>query len=158
LFSSLSKDIFGQVTTLTTAATLWAAIQEHHASQSCAHVISTRMALATASKGSLTVAEYYTKMKGLADEMASAGRKLDDEEIVSYILTDLDVDYESVVTSVATRVEPITVPKLYAQLVAHEQRVALRGTTAQSSANMAARGGRGGGPPSNSRGRRGRGG
>jgi len=88
------------------------------------------MALATASKGSLTLAEYYTTMKGLADEMVSAGNKLDDEELVSYILTGLDVDYESIVTSVATRMELITIPELYAQLVAHEQRVVLRGTTA----------------------------
>ena len=53
-------------------------------------------------------------MKGLADDMASAVRKLDDEELVSYILTGLDIDYESVVTSVATRVEPITISELYA--------------------------------------------
>jgi hypothetical protein len=72
------------------------------------------MALATALKGSSSMAEYYTKMKGLADDMASAVRKLDDEELVSYILTGLDIDYESVVTSVATRVEPITISELYA--------------------------------------------
>jgi len=114
LFSSLWKEIFGPVSSATTAATLWAAIQEQHASQSRARVISTRMALATALKGSSSMAEYYTKMKGLADDMASAVRKLDDEELVSYILTGLDIDYESVVTSVATRVEPITISELYA--------------------------------------------
>ena len=158
LFSSLSPEIFTQLSTNTTAATLWAAIQGQHASQSRARVISTCMALATATKGSSSVAEYYTKMKGLADEMASAGRKLDDEELVSYILTGLDIDYESVVTVVAARVETITVPELYAQLAAHEQWVALHDATSQSSANMADRGGRGGGSHTNSRGRGGRGG
>ena len=78
------------------------------------------MALATASKGASTVVEYFTKMKGLADEMASAGRKLEDEELVSYILTGLDSDFNSVVSAVVARVEPITVPKLYAQLVSFE--------------------------------------
>jgi hypothetical protein len=34
------------------------------------------MALSTAQKGNSTVAEYYAKMKTLADEMASAGKKL----------------------------------------------------------------------------------
>jgi hypothetical protein len=47
-------------------------------------MISTRMALATASKGNSTIAEYYAKMRGLADEMASAGRRLEDDEMVSY--------------------------------------------------------------------------
>jgi len=60
------------------------------------------------------VAEYFTKMKGLADEMESAGRKLEDEELVSYILTGLDSDFNSVVSTVAARVEPITVSELYA--------------------------------------------
>ena len=60
------------------------------------------------------MAEYFTKMKGLADEMESAGRKLEDEELVSYILTGLDSDFNSVVSTVAARVEPITVSELYA--------------------------------------------
>ena len=65
------------------------------------------MALATASKGTSTIAEYYSKMKALADEMASAGRRLEDDEMVSYILAGLNDDYDSVTTSISNRVEPI---------------------------------------------------
>jgi hypothetical protein len=90
LFTSLSEDTFSQVADATTAAELWAAIQTLQASQSRARIMSTRMALATATKGSSTVAEFFTKMKGLADEMASAGKKLDDDEVVSYILMVLE--------------------------------------------------------------------
>lgn len=158
LFSSLSKEIFSQVASSTTSAKLWAAIHGLQASQSRTRVIATRMALATATKGSSTVAEYFTKMKGLADEMASAGRKLDDEELVSYILTGLGEDFESVVTAVSVRVEPITVQELYAQMVSHEQCKELRDGGSQSSVNSAERGGRGGGRSSNSRGGRGNGG
>jgi hypothetical protein len=89
LFSSLSKEIFAQLSSATTAAELWAAIHAQHASQSRARIISTRMALATATKGASSVAEFYTKMKGLAVDMASAGKKLDDEDLVTYILTGL---------------------------------------------------------------------
>lgn len=158
LFSSLSREIFSQVSSATTAAELWAAVQGLHASQSRARVISTRMALATASKGSLTVAEYFTKMKGLADEMALTGRKLEDEELVSYILTGLDLNFDSVVSAVAARVEPITVAELYSQLVSYEQHLEMKGGGNQSSANLASRGGRGGGSPNNQRGARGGGG
>ena len=52
-------------------------------------------------------------MKTLADEMASAGRKLEDEELVSYILTGLDLDFDPVVSAVTARVEPISVAELY---------------------------------------------
>ena len=76
--------------------------------------MSTRMALTTASKGTSSVAEFFVKMKGLADDMASAGRKLEDEELVSFILTGLGEDFESIVTAMASRVEPISVNELYA--------------------------------------------
>jgi len=87
----LSREIGSQVTAVTTASAAWFAIEALHVSQSRARVISTRMALATASKGTSSINEYSTKMKALADEMASTGKKLEDEELVSYILTVLDL-------------------------------------------------------------------
>jgi hypothetical protein len=78
------------------------------------------MALAMTQKGSSTVAEYITKMKTLADEMASAGKKLDDEELTSYILAGLDSKYNSIVSFIVARVELISFGELYSQLLAHE--------------------------------------
>lgn len=135
-----------------TAAEAWAGIERFFASQSRARLISTRMALATASKGTSTIAEYYAKMKTLADEMASAGRRLEDDEMVSYILTGLDDDFDVVVSAVAARVEPISLGELYTQLISHEQRIELRNGGSQSSANSASRGNRGN-YSNNSRGR-----
>jgi hypothetical protein len=73
ILSSLSKEIFSQVTaSVDSAANAWAAIEALFASQSRARVISTRMALTSATKGSSTIFEYFTKIKALADEMASS--------------------------------------------------------------------------------------
>lgn len=72
---------------MTTAAEAWTAIQALHASQSRARIISTWMALSNASKGASSISDFFTKMKALGDEMAFAGRKLEDEELISYILT-----------------------------------------------------------------------
>jgi hypothetical protein len=93
------------------------------------------MALVTTQKGTMTVAEYVAKMKSLADDMASAGKKLDDEEIASYILASLDYEYNFVVSSIAARVNPISLGELYSQLLAHETRLDLQsqGTGGQSS-------------------------
>lgn len=82
------------------------------ASQSQAHVISTRMALATASMGASSINEYFMKMKALANETTSAGKKLEDEELISYILMGLDLDFNLVVFAVAAQVEPISVGEL----------------------------------------------
>jgi hypothetical protein len=113
LLASLSKEILGQISTEVTASVAWAAIEAMFASQSMACIITTRMALATATKGSSSISEYYSKMKGLADDMASVGKKIKDEELISYMLTGLGEDYDSVISVVATHVEPITVIELY---------------------------------------------
>jgi hypothetical protein len=52
-----------------------------------------RLALSTTQKGASSVTEYFTKMRSLGDEMASAGKPLDDEEMTAYILNGLNSDY-----------------------------------------------------------------
>ena len=65
---------------------------------------------------------------------------------MSYILTGLNLEFNPIVSAIIARVEPITVGELYTQLVSFEQRMELHGGGAQnSSANMAIKGGRGGG-------------
>lgn len=109
LLSNLRLEILAQVSTEVTAATAWATIEGMFASQSRARLISTRIALATASKGTSSISEYFTKMKGLADDMASAGWKLKDEKLVSYILTGLDLEFNPVISAIAAQNEPISV-------------------------------------------------
>jgi hypothetical protein len=75
LLSSVSRDILVQIAALPTAAAVWKYLETSFASQSRARVINTRMALATTQKGSSSMAEYVSKMKTLADEMASTGKK-----------------------------------------------------------------------------------
>lgn len=41
---------------------------------------------------------YFQKMKGLAGQLASAGRPMHEEEILFYVLTGLGPDYDLVVT------------------------------------------------------------
>jgi histone deacetylase 1/2 len=154
IVASLSKDVLKQVATCGTAAALWKTLEEMGASQTQARKVNTHIALATTKKGAMTVDEYIGKMRSLADEMASAGKPLDDEELVSYICTTrcvLDIEFNPVVSAFLARVEPITVTELATQLNAFEQRMDLLHGSSSSSANMASRG-RG-----NDRGNRGRG-
>jgi hypothetical protein len=101
LLTSIFRDVLIQIAALPSATEVWKHIQTSFVSQSRARVINTRMALAMTQKGSSTMAEYISKMKILADEMASAGKKLDDEELTSYILAGLDSEYNSIMSSIA---------------------------------------------------------
>ncbi|WVZ93671.1 hypothetical protein U9M48_039635 [Paspalum notatum var. saurae] len=63
---------------------------------------------------------YVLLPDALPDDMAAAGKPIDDEELVGYILTGLDMDYNPVVSAVLAPVEPISVTELYAQLLSFE--------------------------------------
>jgi hypothetical protein len=124
--ASVSKEILARIATATTAAQAWEKLEEQFTSQTRACAITTRMALATSRKGSLSVAGYLAKMQGLANDMAAVEKALDDEDLVQYILSGLDEDYDSVVNSVLAQTILITVSELAAQMISFEARVDLR--------------------------------
>jgi hypothetical protein len=63
-------------------------------------------------------------MKGFADEMAAAGKPLEDEDFISYVLTCLDQDYNSFVENVTGKTE-ISLSSLFSQFLAAEARLEL---------------------------------
>jgi hypothetical protein len=132
LLTSVSRDILVQVAALPSVIEVWKHIETSFASQSHARVINTHMALATTQKGSSTATEYITKIKTLADEMASADKKLDDEELCSYTLAELDNKYNSFVSSITTGVEPVMLGELYSQLLSFENRLKIQNGSHQS--------------------------
>jgi len=100
------------------------------------------MALTNLQKGNLTMAEYLGKIKTLTDEVACAGAPLGDAEIISHVITDLDIDYNPVISVLAARVEDVTVQELYSQLLSFDARLSMLqgGNLRQSSVNVASRG------------------
>ena len=74
-----------QRSTCTTAATLWAALLRSFSSQSKARVIQLRSQLEHTRKGDLSAAAYFTKMKGIADELAAAGKPHDDDDVIIFL-------------------------------------------------------------------------
>jgi hypothetical protein len=54
-----------------------------------------------------SVSDYYFKMCHYADDLAVSGTPLRDDELVAYLLTGLDEEYNLVFTSVVARSDPI---------------------------------------------------
>jgi hypothetical protein len=109
-------------------------------------VVHLRSKLATTRKGDTTCAAYYVQMKGFVDEMAATGKRLDDEEVICYILASLDVDFNPFVEAFMARTEPQMLNDLYSQLLFAEARVeSQKEQQHQISINATFRGGHGGG-------------
>jgi hypothetical protein len=68
-----------------------------------AHTVNSRIALATTKKGDLSIVDYINRMRVLGDELATAGRPIDDNDIISYVLTGLDFEYNSVITTLVVK-------------------------------------------------------
>jgi hypothetical protein len=152
LLSSVTREVLQQVSTCKTAAAVWSNIEHSFGSLTQVRAVNTRLALAMTQKGNMSVIEYVNKLHALSDEMASVRKALDDEDMVSYILAGLDIEFNLVVSAAVARVEPISVNELFGQLLSFESRqVLLQGFTPPPSSNAAMRGrggfnrGRGGG-------------
>jgi len=76
--------------------------------------------LATLKKGNSSVTDYFHKMKTLIDTLAAYGQPLNDFETVSFLLAGLGLEFDHLVTSVTTRVDPISRDDIYGLLLAYE--------------------------------------
>jgi hypothetical protein len=75
-------------------------------------------------KKDMSIATYFTTMRGYTDEMAVAGKALDDDDIVSYALNGLDEDYNSLIEQINGMTEPISPEDLYSRLLDTEVHLA----------------------------------
>jgi uncharacterized membrane protein YgcG len=144
LLNSVTKEVLGQIIAETSAAGAWSAILGLFASQSRARIVHLRSKLASTCKGDLTCATYYALMKGYADEMVVARKRLDDEEVICYILVGLDVDFDPFVKAFTVKTEAQTLNDLSPQLLMDEACVESQNEQQQISVNAAFQGGRGG--------------
>ncbi|KAJ0984996.1 hypothetical protein J5N97_003352 [Dioscorea zingiberensis] len=92
------------------------------------------MQLSTLQKKDLSISDYFRKVKNLTDTLSAIGNPLQEEEIVSYLLAGLGSEYDPLVTSVTTRIDPITMGDLYAHLLSFELRLEHNSTSLQIAA------------------------
>lgn len=69
------------------------------------------------------MAKYFNKVKHLVDSLSSIGNPLPDDEIVRYLLSGLDTEYDPVVASISTRPDSISLNDAYAHLVNFEMHI-----------------------------------
>jgi hypothetical protein len=79
--------------------------------------------LATTKKGNSSITEYFQIFKTRSDTLAAVGHPLSDFEKQSFLLVGLGFDYDPFVTSVHTRVDPLSIDELFGHLLAHEMRI-----------------------------------
>jgi hypothetical protein len=120
--ASLTDDILMQVAQCTTSHAVWISLHTTFATQSKAKAIQIRSQLATARKTTQSVTEYFLYVKKLSDELAVAGQTLKCDEIITYLLTGLGPEYDSLITTISIK-ENVTLEEVYSMLLICEARV-----------------------------------
>ena len=123
LLNNLTKEVLVQVTAITTTCELWVALSGMFSSQSLSRVNNIRTSLVNAQKGNKTVTTYFAEMRGFADELAATGKPLQDDELISYILHGLDMDYQPLVSALDARITPVSLDELFSMLSNFDHRV-----------------------------------
>lgn len=122
LLSSMTEEALSHVMTCTTAAEVWKELESTFGCRSQAKIMQLRIQLTSLQKKGMSMDDYYQKVKKIADTMAMVGEPLKEQEIIAYLLTGLGSDYDSLVTSVTTRAEPMNLSELYSNMISYELR------------------------------------
>ncbi|KAJ0959795.1 hypothetical protein J5N97_000505 [Dioscorea zingiberensis] len=140
LLSSLTEEVLSHVIFMSTSREVWLALEAMFSSGSRARTMQIRLQLSTLQKKDLRVTDYFRKVKNLADTLCAIGTPLRDDEVISYILAGLGPEFDSLVTSVTTRVDPMSLSDLYAHMLSFELRLEHNNSVYQvPSANQANR-------------------
>ena len=121
IISSHSEKILVHVVKFTTSQDVWQALECMFTSQSRARTMQIHYQLATLKKGNSSIVDYFHQFTTLVDTLAATAQPLNDFELVSFLLAGLGLDYDSFVTPVTTRVDPLSIEELYGHLLAHER-------------------------------------
>ena len=73
-------------------------------------------------KGSLSIEDYFLKMKTIAQDLISAGQSVSDDELVLYILGGLRSEFDSVVVNLTSK-DFVTLPEAQFLLQTQELRL-----------------------------------
>uniref|UniRef100_A0A2N9H324 Retrotransposon Copia-like N-terminal domain-containing protein n=1 Tax=Fagus sylvatica TaxID=28930 RepID=A0A2N9H324_FAGSY len=123
LISSLSEKVIAHVVKCITSRDLRATLEWMFTAQSQAHLMQIHYQLSTLRKGSTSTADFFHTFTGLADTLAAIDQPLPEFQLVSFLLAGLGPEYDSFVTSVQQRTEPITLDYLYGHLLNREIRL-----------------------------------
>jgi len=123
LISTLTEPLVVHAVGSAAAHQLWTTLVSMFASQARSRVMQIHYRLATAKKGSSSITEYFQSFKAMCDNLTVAGQQLNDFESTSYLLAGLGSEYDPFVTSITTRLDPLSLDDIYGHLLAHEMRI-----------------------------------
>ncbi|RVW58434.1 Retrovirus-related Pol polyprotein from transposon RE1 [Vitis vinifera] len=99
--ATLSDKVLASVYGITSAREVWSSLANKFASQSRTRVHHLKRKLQTLHQGSMKCTDFLEKAKLVSDELAAVGKPLEDDDLMSYIVSGLNPSFNPFITSLS---------------------------------------------------------
>uniref|UniRef100_A0A2N9FG22 Retrotransposon Copia-like N-terminal domain-containing protein n=1 Tax=Fagus sylvatica TaxID=28930 RepID=A0A2N9FG22_FAGSY len=121
--NSLSPPVLSTVARFTSSHATWSTLEKRYASQSKNRILQLRNDLLTTKGEGLSISDFVDKINHIANNLAFAGKPIDDDELVTIIMNDVGPAFEVNVSSAQARDSPNLIDDLVALLLTAEMRI-----------------------------------
>ena len=123
LLLSISEGVLAQVIGCSTSSEVWITLEKLFASQSKTRILQLHIQLQSIKKNSLTMGEYFAKIKRVADNLVAVGQPISNDDKMMYLLAGLGSNYDPVVASVTSKPDSFSLQEIQAILLNQEARL-----------------------------------
>ncbi|KAH9673912.1 retrovirus-related pol polyprotein from transposon RE1 [Citrus sinensis] len=123
LMSSISVEILSLVVNSETPLKLWTSLEQQFGSETSAKKVHLKIMLNNLRKGSMTVTEFFGKLKTITDELAIAGNPISSLDFLTHLISGLGQPYYPVVVYLEANLAKISINEAYSMLLSHEARL-----------------------------------
>ena len=123
IMSSMSLEILSLVVSSQTSLELWKNLEKQFGSESMAKKVHLKMLLSNLRKRSLSMTEYFTKLRTISYGLALTGSPLSNTDLITHLITGLDYSYCHVIVYIEANILTMDLSEAYAMLLTHEARL-----------------------------------
>ncbi|RVW53564.1 Retrovirus-related Pol polyprotein from transposon RE2 [Vitis vinifera] len=120
LVGTLSSTLVPLITQSKTSYEAWQILANTYARPSRGHIKQLKDHLKNITKGSQSITDYMQSIKTRADELATLGKPLDQEDLIEKVLEGLDENYQSIIDAVNGCDSTISFDELHEKLINKE--------------------------------------
>lgn len=120
LIATLTDDAMDHVIGCKTSHEAWTVLQETYALVSRVRINQLKTELHIAQNSGETVAKFLLRLKGIREQLVSAGKKITDNDYIIVVLTGLPAEFEMIKTVILARETSISMKDFRAQLLSVE--------------------------------------
>ncbi|KAH9677458.1 retrovirus-related pol polyprotein from transposon RE1 [Citrus sinensis] len=135
LMSSINLEILSLVVNSETSLDLWISLEQQFGSETFTKKVHLKIMLNNLKKGSMSMTDFFGKLKLITDELAIAGNPISSLDFITHLISGLGQPYYPVVVYIKANLAKMSINEAYTMLLTHEARLEAH----QSSANKEAK-------------------